>query len=278
MGIRSHAAAAALVLPLLFSATSFAQSILKEELKLPTEKKWGIAATLSSASSLHKDTDDNRTAQSRLTIAPNIRLSDRLKATASISGVQEMNGGKKSSLSNTRLSLSHAPIVVSERLLWFPTVFTDAPTDAEGRKRNTFRGNMAAQATGIYSFKAFDHAFSAIPSARFTRNFHRLTRNADDSANIQQTALTSLAIETGVAKNLSFNVGGSYIYGWTYQTSTREQFSFSQEFSYEVDRILTVSAGHSNDADVFAADGQSNNVRLFNENTSAFYLSLRAVY
>jgi hypothetical protein len=147
-----------------------------------------------------------------------------------------------------------------------------------GRKRNSYRGNLGLQATGVISKRIFEQNFSIIPIARFTRNFHRYTRNADDSANVRQSALGALYIETPVAKKLTLSLGGSYNYGWTYQTSTRETFGFSEELSYDLDKAVTVSLGHSNDANVFAADGKANNVRLFDENTSTLYVNVRGIY
>lgn len=259
-----------------FSPLAQAQ-VLKEQLKV-SEKRWGVSTSLSSSSSLHSPDDYNHSAESRLTIAPNYRITDDLKLTASFSGLQQLDGGKKSSLSNTRVSLQQNPRTITPDLLWFPTLMTDLPTNVESRKLSTFRGAVAAQATGIQAVRIMEQNFSVIPLFRYTHNFHRLTRTASDTANIDRSVLGALYVETGLMKNLTLTVGGNYTYAWTYQTSTREYFGFSQEISYAINKALTVSAGHTNDADVFASNGRTTNVSLFNDNSSTVYVTLKGIY
>jgi hypothetical protein len=211
-------------------------------------------------------------------MAPNYKLNKTLKITARTSAVQQLDGGQKSALTNTRLSLQHSPIRTSKNFTWFPTVFTDLPTNVEDRKLNSYRGNIAAQTTSIINARVLKKNYSVIPIIRGTKNFHGLERNAGDSANISHTALGALYIETGLAKKLSLSVGGSYIHAWTYQDSTREQFSLSQELTYDLNKQTTVTLGHSNDASVFAANGQESNVKLFDENSSSVYINVRGIY
>lgn len=251
--------------------------VLKEQLKV-SEKRWGVSSSLSSSTSLHNTDDYNHSAETRITIAPNYRITDDLKITASLSGLQQMDGGKKSSMSNTRVSLQKSPMQINPDLMWFPTVLTDLPTNVESRKLSGYRGNLGIQATGIQSLRLFEQNFSLIPLVRYTHNFHRYTRTASDAANINRTALGAVYLETGLMKNVTLTVGGNYTYGWTYQTSTREYFGFSQEVTYAFNKALTLAAGHSNDAEVFAADGRTTNVNLFNDNTSTVYMTLKGVY
>lgn len=254
-----------------------AQNVLREQLQKKT-KKWGVNVSLLTQSTLQKTDSVNQQAYGTITVAPNYKLTNDLKLTASVSGEQQLVRATKSTLSNMTVTLQHSPFRVNKDVMWFPTLRSVVPTDVEDRKKNSFNGAAGAQATGIIVQRILGQNISIIPIVRVTKNYHEFSRNAGNTANISHSALGVLYFETSLVDKLTFGFESTYQHAWTYQSATRELFSFSQELSYEVRSNFVVTLGHTNSADVFASNGHSNNVSFFDENTSSVYLNLRGIY
>lgn len=227
---------------------------------------------------LYATNSQDKDAQAELTLAPSYRITDSLKLGASATVRQQLQFPNDSELTNTRISLTHLPIQLTQDSILIAAGSAIAPTNEKDRKKNSFSGALTFEPLVLTNFTVLGQSFVALTGLNLRKNVHAWDRNAAGQANINYSAGYYLGFEKEILPKLSLTIDGEYKYARTYQNSMRTNFVLGQELSYQYEKDLMFALGHSNDGDALKANGTDYDVQVFDGNTSVIYANVRATY
>lgn len=255
---------------LLSATTVGAQStVIKDQLP-GGAKRIRVSTTLSTESTLHEPGSVDHFAESRLTVAPAFLLNAKQQVRTSLALIQQHGAIQKSAISNLKITWSHSPLNISERVSWIPQAGGSLPTNEDDQRHNSFQGSVFIEPIIMVNWSRW--ALYWTPTA--VKNIHGYTRNHNSVANISHSLSNALTLEW-TRKSLSLGVTAGYIMGWTYQDNLRDQFILDQSVTYAVDKQWTLILGHSNSGDMLKSNGRDRNVSFFDENSSTVYAAIK---
>lgn len=249
---------------------------LTAELQRP--KRLQVVMQAQAVGNLYRADTGNRETSTRISLAPSYRLGENYRLGASVSAIQQTEPVPKGELSNTRLTLTHMPIALSDDTVLIPLTGVIAPTNEDDRRLNSYNGGLLLEGTAITNFDMFGENFAGVYGLALAKNLHTWDRNAIGAANIDYKADLYLGLEKSLTRKLTFLIDGDYIYANTYQNSLRTQFAIGQSLTWEESKALSFTIGHSNGGDALKANGTDYDIRVFDGNTSVVYANVRAVY
>lgn len=248
---------------------------LKAELQRP--KRLQIVMQAQAMSNLYEADSGERSSNSRISLAPSYKLKN-MRLGASTSVIQQTEPVAKGTVSNTRLTVTHVPIALSEDTVFIPVAGGVAPTNEEDRRFNSYNGGALLEGTTITSFAVFGENFAGIAGIALAKNFHTWDRTNTGAANIDYKADFYFGIEKALGRKLTFLLDGDYIYARTYVDTLRTQFAIGQSLTWQENKIWSFTIGHSNDGDALKANGTDYNISVYDGRTSVVYANIRAVY
>lgn len=264
------------ILLLVSAAAGAATNELTAQLKSPQRLRVSVKAE--AISNLYETSSRDANAQAELTLNPSYKVSESLKIGLRSTVRQELHFPNDSELTNTKLSLTRVPLTLTHdsSLILGGGVFI--PTNEKDRKKNSFNTALTFEPLMLTNFTLMGSNFVALSGLNLRKNIHTYDRNASGSANISYSAGLYGGIEKEILPNLTLTVDGEYKYARTYQNSMRTNFALSQELTYQVDKDLSFSIGHSNDGDALKASGTDYDIQVFDGNTSVVYANVRSSY
>lgn len=229
-----------------------------------------LRMTFEAASSFHDPNAYERKSETSLEIAPSIGLTSMLKLALVSSLSREFDAAATTTLSNTRLSLSHAVLPIGREVMLTPSVSATLPTNKFAVDDDTYQGALGGQVS--LSRDLQDHRMPITVAARFgyERSFHQLTLNSGSAPNIRERIREGLNLKWMMNSRWSLSVDAMATQAWTYRGVIRNRFDLSQELGFDVDPKLGFYIGHSNGGNAFKANGRDSNIALFDANSSMF--------
>lgn len=261
---------------ILHSAHTFAQQTSLQQSLLTGSKQrgWKVSSSLMASSNLRSQ--DSQDSQSELawSLSPQVQLTSDIALRASASGTQQMGQERKSTLNNTKLSLRHSLISISDNVLLLPQLSALAPTNSDLRDGQSYQGGVAVESSLITNFKIMKQNFDMIYSASLGQSFHQFVRARSGESNTEYTLAQSITLESLLGKNWSIALTGEYIAARTYSQRIRNTYALTEELTYQLDKISWISIGHTYGANVLGPDGTSQDVRFFGSRDSILFSSL----
>jgi hypothetical protein len=249
---------------------------LTAELQRP--KRLQIVMQAQAVGNLYKADTGDRETSTRISLAPSYKLGESYRLGASVSAIQQTEPVPKGEISNTRLTLTHMPVALGDDTILIPVAGLVAPTNEDDRRLNSFNGGLLLEGTAITNFELFGKNFAGVYGLALAKNFHTWDRTAMGAANVDYKADLYLGLEKSLTRKLTFLIDGDYVYANTYQNSPRTQFAIGQSLTWEENKYLSFTVGHSNGGDALKANGTDYDIRVFDGNTSVVYANIRAVY
>lgn len=249
---------------------------LTAELKRP--KRMGMTLIAQTAGNLYDISSRSHEAEGRLVIAPNYKLNDSYRLSLSNTLIQNFEQGRETRLGNSKLSLSHVPLYLTEDTILIAVGGLRLPTNVEDRKQNTYNGSLVLEPTLLTNWTVLGSPFVTVMGLYLTKNTHTYDRNAKGGANTDYSASPYFGIEKEFLPKFSILIDGDYTYARTYQNSMRTQFSIGQSITYQHNKDLSVTVGHTNAGDALKANGTDYDISVFDANHSVVYANVRAVF
>lgn len=249
---------------------------LTAELQRP--KRLQIVVQAQAMSNLYQADSGERSANSRIAFAPSHKVGKSLRIGTSTSAIQQTEPVAKGSISNTRLTVTHVPVALSEDTVFIPVAGGVAPTNEDDRKFNSYNGGALLEGTLITNFTILGSPFAGVTGLALAKNFHTWDRTNTGAANINYKADLYFGVEKALTRKLTFLLDGDYIYARTYVDTLRTQFAIGQSLTWEENKTWSFTIGHSNGGDALKANGTDYNISVFDGNTSVVYANIRAVY
>jgi hypothetical protein len=248
---------------------------LKMELK--DRKRVQVSASIEAFSTLQKTEQDGREAFSRLILVPGYLISDDYRLSASGQLLQQFNQEQKTQYGNTRINLTRAPIQITPDTALVMVAGGRLPTNSDDRANNTYRGAVLIDPRGISEFNIRGFRMAATYGALAEKNFHKYDRNNVGAANMEYSVRPYLSLDFPLTGKLVLSLGGDYTYARSYQDTVATQYSLDQSLTYQMPK-WSVTVGHSNAANMLAANGRDSNIAIFDGHTSAVYGGVRVIY
>jgi hypothetical protein len=262
---------------LVFVAQTFASTNeLTAELKRP--KRLQVTLLAQTASNLYGTESRDHEAEGRLVIAPSYKLGANYRLSLSNTLIQNFEQERETRLGNSKLTLSHVPLYLTDDTILIAAGGLRLPTNVEDRHRNTYNGSLVLEPNLITNWTVYGSPFVTVLGAYLTKNTHTYDRNAGGGANTSYSTTGYFGIEKEFLPKFSILLDGDYTYARTYQNSMRTQFSIGQSITYQHDKDLSVTIGHSNAGDALKANGTDYNIAVFDGNFSVVYANIRAVF
>lgn len=266
------AAVAVLLSPGLAKGTT---NELKMELK--SVQRLRLTTTMQASSTLQKTEQDGRDAFGRIILSPSYLISKDYRVSASGQMIQYNNEERKTEFGNTRLNLTRSPLQLTNDSQLVLVAGGRLPTNSEDRDNNTYRGALLVDPMLLSEWNIGGVRFSTTYQLTLTKNFHKYDRNNESKANTEYSAIHYFGIDTEIFKNVVLTVDGDYTYARSYQDTVKTLYSLGQALTYQQPK-WSVSVGHTNSANMLAANGRDTNVSVFDKHTSAVYGMLRVIY
>lgn len=251
-------------------ASSQATIVAQGKAKLVDSKKKAFALRMSmeAASSFHEANAYERKSETSLEIAPSFALTQKLSLSAVSVISREFDAAATTTLSNTKLTVAHAPLMISKMSGITPSISATLPTNKFAVDKDTYKG-----AAGVGFSMANDLQSLKLPlvvSVRtgYERSFHELTLNADSNANIRERIREGINVRWILGSKWSLSVDAMATQAWTYRGSVRNRFDLAQDLSFDVDSKLGLYIGHSNGGSAYKANGRDSNIALFDSSSS----------
>lgn len=249
---------------------------LTAELKRP--KRLQVTVLAQTASNLYQSGSERREAEGRLILTPSYKLGVNYRLSLSNSIIQNFEQERETRFGNSKLSLSHVPLYLTDDTILIASGGVRLPTNVEDRKRNTYNGSLVLEPTLLTNWTLLGSPFVTVLGLYLTKNTHTFDRNSRGSANTSYSATSYAGIEKQILPKLSLLVDGDYTYARTYQNSLRTQFSIGQSMTFQFNKDLSFTIGHTNAGDALRANGTDYNVSVFDGNFSVIYANVRAVF
>jgi|GEM_PF-4144634 len=184
---------------------------------------------------------------------------------------------KKSDFEDSEIRYSWKPYHLSISREWevdfIPDIGVALPTSRESYENQEMQA--AGIAEGSFSFTSKKSAIQqnytmAIETYRY---MHKYDVAIDGTSNVQWVLDQTLSAKWSYGK---FSVFTSFIHfdTWTYSGNTDGLFRHKEGVGFALTKNIGFQAGHTNFANVFRANGYSNNVKLFDEESSLYFIKL----
>jgi hypothetical protein len=266
----------ALGLAVLVSDAFAATNELTAELKRP--KRLQVTLLAQTMSNLYGTDSRDNEAEGRLVIAPSYKLGQDYRLSLSNTIIQNFVRERQTRLGNSKLLLSHVPIYLTNDSMLIAAGGFRLPTNVEDRHLNTYNGSLVLEPNLITNWKVFGSPFVSVLGLYLTKNTHTYDRNASGGANTSHSEMAYFGIEKELLPKLTFLVDGDYTHARTYQNSMRTMFSMGQSLTYQHNKDLSVTVGHSNGGDALKANGTDYNIAVFDGRQSVVYANIRTVF
>jgi hypothetical protein len=256
--------------------TQAATNQLTTELK--RSKRLQITVLAQTASNLYQAGSERREAEGRLIFTPSLKLGSKYRLSLSNIIIQNFEQERETRFGNSKLSLNRMPLTLTDDTILIASAGVRLPTNVEDRKRNTYNGSLVLEPTLLTNWTILGSPLVTVFGLYLTKNTHTFDRNSSDGANTSYSAAGYAGIEKEIIPKFSMLVDGDYTYARTYQNSLRTQFSIGQSMTYQRNKELSFTVGHTNSGDALKANGTDYNVSIFDGNFSVVYANVRAIF
>lgn len=268
-----------LVLITALTAASAAYASTNElKTELQTRKKFDLSAIIQGESNLYAAGSRDYQAGGRFQIAPAYRINSNLKASATLTILQDMSSPeRKTAFANTKLAVSHTPIRLTDDTSLILVGGGRLPTNSDDRREKTYNGGLLTESLLLTQWAPRGFTFTTITGLYLVKNFHTYDRDSRGEVNMDNQAMAYFGVEKYLTPRISLTLDGDYTLATAYNGSRRTLFDIGQSLTYEGDGY-SITIGHTNGGDALQANGTDYNVRVFDQNTSVVYANMRFVY
>ncbi len=108
-----------------------------------------------------------------------------------------------------------------------------------------------------------------------TKNIHQFEENKAGDINTSYSLSQSLDVKLNLTDKFEIAISGGLIDSWTYQGTKAQIFTHDESLSYSFSQNFSATIGHTHDlSPTQKSDGQSSNIKLFDEAQSLVYGSV----
>lgn len=149
------------------------------------------------------------------------------------------------------------------------------PTNEFNHELTSFVGALSAQ---MRSGKSLNNKFylNLINTLRW--NFHNYRVSEQASPNIQALFSSSASISYTPLEKLTLSGSLGWRFAKSYKNIVTDRYSFDLSASYSLPKKLTLTLGAGTQGSPYTANGQSSNIRIFDERNTSYYISLSHFY
>ncbi len=253
-----------------FSQTNTSSISLSEEASQSVPKKLSLSLSLEGASNFYGEASPDREISTSITFSPGYKINSDYNLAAEASFSRDEVKAGESSVSNTSVSLSRKLGNPLRDISAKASLGGVIPTNEIDRKEKSYQGAVSLGAQLVGQFKLLTASYSF----RAGRNIHEFTQAADGSSNIQYSLTNMITLDLEIFKNTSLGASALARTGWTYQGSSRQLYGNEFSLSHSPIKDMNIAMGVRNEGAPFKADGVSNNIKVFDQNTTLFFASL----
>lgn len=256
---------------IILSHPVFASSVKESLEELNNEgKKWNVTVTFDHTTSLHRESNYKKIAQSSIIINPIFNLKNNLRLSLKTSLSKDHVGYQDTNLSNTSLSLKFPNKSLNKNNTLLTSIISTLPTSESAYRDTSFRGSLGISNVLINSSI---NKVTGLYFLSLKKNFHKYQTTNLFTENSEYLLSSGSLLSTAINGDINISVSGFYNLGWSYTKSLKTSFSISEELTYTIDKNSYISLGHSNSGNALRANGTDNNIEVFNSDSSIFYSS-----
>lgn len=218
--------------------------------------------------------DPDAILQMDLGASVSLRSNKGYKFAFSFSGTKNLRNDRKFTAGNYSLAVSKSLFKPTEFISIGGKASATLPTSENSTKIKQLRTAISAQTPITWDgAQAGMENFSVTYMPKTVLYFHTYETDLNGSSNTQYKLQNFLILDYGFTDRLSASLTNIYMRNFTYAGNTTDIFAFDQSISYSISKNLGASIGHSIGGNALAADGQSSDVKLYDEELSTWYLS-----
>lgn len=201
---------------------------------------------------------------------PSYRFDEHWSTKAIIVFSQQTAGFEKSNgISDIPVELTYRNILNSKEYLLSASGIATAPTSTASQQDSL---NTALGARGRIVARLQEWTLRY--DLTLTRMFHQFETSIAGKVN-KQFRVSHLGLVTyDILPELHFTLSGTIGSNWSYLGNTTSTFGIDQEIGYDINEMVSVAIGHTNNGDTLSQNGIDSNISIFNENSSMFYLQM----
>jgi hypothetical protein len=258
------------------SSASNNQLSLPIKTLLPKEEKpsvLSISGQLSNESNLVSGTSPYRASQTTLILAPSLKMGDAvISAKSEISKAGEKE--EKLSVSDTRFTLTHTPLALTDYLSARGKINYILPTNEDSIEKDRLKSAASIEPSIKQDLRVWSLPATIEYRLGYRQNVHEYNVNASGDANIQWTLSQVLEAGIEIIDSLELSISGIWQSARTYKNFERSKFIISEELRYGVTKNWNLFVGHSNEGSLQPAERQGSTIKAFDEKSSVISAGL----
>lgn len=235
------------------------------------ENNLSLSTVWMTQSSLHELEAVDYQLSSNVSLIPSYKINERLTLTALFGFDMPHTYARDFVASNSKISLGHKALTLSNDIKWLPKVGLILPTNENDRLKNTFLAGMTIEPSVLGTALVGKQKFDLTYRPRLAKNFHAFDRNASYGANTEYSLSQLFALSYGLAKGIQLGMDFNYNMNWTYQGAFKSFFVMGQSISFVMADQVNVSLGHSNSGNALSPSGRGTEIRVFDKHNSTVY-------
>jgi hypothetical protein len=258
---------------LIISTYGWSQSTSQQLLNQNNQKKWGMNFNLNHTSNLREQNDPDKRTFHDLTLGVRNQVAKNLLINLNTVVEQDQAGETKQLDSFWGFlqpqTAKLGTVNMSQQLR------VHLPTSKESVRRDFKKGGV----TYIPSFVQSSGKIDLIYNPMLVKNFHEYETNRLGSQNTSHAINQNLAIFFNANDMISFGVSGLFTKSWSYNNVEKnDSYNLSTMMNVNV-LPYSVSLGLSQGNSLInSARGADQNIQIFNENTTVYFISFSGVF
>ncbi len=267
-----------LILLAFTSATAVAQSstsnVASVKKGLEDKKRWSLRVDSTISRDLLKTSDTQHSASTQNSLKFGY-VTGFGSISAKTSFSKELTNEREAYMGDSSFSFSRNVASPTKGIVSFGSLSFKIPT-SEGSK------DYAKLRTGVSLSEGISISDEILPLKNFsiltilgaTKNFHEFKTSLTGRSNTSYSLSGVAYLTYSATDKLYFNLGGTYMKGWTYENNTKDLYSFSQAVGYSFTSAFNLEVGHEFGGSPLSPNGRKTEIEFFDERDSSVYASL----
>lgn len=208
----------------------------------------------------------------------NYKISHNFSLRADSGYSQNLKNSESDDFTNTTFTLVRRPFAMGKSFLLNYQTSLVAPTSKAAHKAQSLLTAIGIGSNLIINPDLLISGLEITGGLKFNRNFHKYETAISGPVNTQHSSTQNLSFAYSFTSGIALSASFTHMNTWSYNNVMRDYFDFTQEISYEINRTLTIAAGHTNSGATLKSNGTDSNIALLDENASLVYGSLTLVF
>ncbi len=184
---------------------------------------------------------------------------------------QENDVDRETQVGNAYLGVGGTLVKFNEQVSLVGTVRGYAPTNAEDRSYKSYRGSAFASPGLKVNLDPIVPGLAISAGSAYKHDFYEYEDNRENNYNLERIWTNSL-VASYSWQRLSLSLTWANSASWnTDNQRNDDSYQMAQEIAVQAMENLSLAIGHQNADRTFGYDGLSNNMRMFDVNSSQVY-------